>query len=382
MIVTAEAVFWTIFAAALFVRWSNPDLWHAARGGEKPMDFAYLNAVVKSTSFPPFDPWFAGGQMNYYYYGFVQVAALAKITAIPPAIAYNLAIATLAALLGSAAFSAGLGLASTRSLAPRRPLLVASAAALFVTVLGNLGELHVLRLKLAGSVANDWWFWNPTRVIHPGEGEPGPISEMPAFTFIFGDLHAHAMALPVAALALALVVGIVRSGATSVRTLAPALAVLALALGTLAVTNTWDLPTYGLLALVGLAIAMLAEGSRGGASSRPGGLARSRRWRIPRVPSVPAPLLVGLRRRPALGGATDPLLRLPHDSRALPLRDRLRARPPGGSRSRSRRARSHAAASSPAGRVGSARRSSAIARSSRRGGCALQRRLLPSRSSS
>ena len=260
VIVTAETVFWTLFVAALFVRWSNPDLWHPARGGEKPMDFAYLNAVVKATSFPPLDPWFAGGQMNYYYYGFVQVAALAKITAIPPAIAYNLAIATLAALLGSAAFSAGLGLASTRSLAPRRPLLVASAAALFVTALGNLGELHVIRLELAGTVANDWWFWNPTRVIHPGEGEPGPISEFPAFTFIFGDLHAHAMALPIAALVLALVVGIVRGGATSVRTLAPALAVVALALGTLAVTNTWDLPTYGLLACAGLAIAILGEG--------------------------------------------------------------------------------------------------------------------------
>jgi YYY domain-containing protein len=260
VIVTAEGVFWSLFLAALFVRWSNPDLWHAARGGEKSMDFAYLNAVVKSTSFPPFDPWFAGGQMNYYYYGFVQVAALAKITAIPPAIAYNLAIATLAALLGSAAFSAGLGLASTRSLAPRRPLLIAAAAAIFATVLGNLGELHVIRSELTGRVSPEWWFWNPTRVIHPGEGEPGPISEFPAFTFIFGDLHAHAMALPVAALVLALVVGVVRGAPASVRALIPALAVLAIGLGTLSVTNTWDLPTYGLLACLGLAIAILGQG--------------------------------------------------------------------------------------------------------------------------
>ena len=49
--------------------------------------------------------------MNYYYFGFVQIAALAKLTGVPPAIAYNLAIPTLVALLGAAVFSAALGLA-------------------------------------------------------------------------------------------------------------------------------------------------------------------------------------------------------------------------------------------------------------------------------
>lgn len=254
IVLVEEGVFWAFFALALFVRWSNPDLWHATRGGEKPMDFSYLNAVTKSSFFPPYDPWFADGQLNYYYYGFVQVAALAKATAIPPAIAYNLAIPTLVGLLAMASFSAGFGLVSTGVGRLRKPLLIAGIAAVFVTALGNLGEIRVLRSALNQTIPVEWWFWNPTRVIAPGEGEPGPITEFPAFTFIYGDLHAHAMALPVAALALALTVAVVRS-AHGLRARLPLLALLGLALGALWVTNTWDLPTYGLVALCGLAIA-------------------------------------------------------------------------------------------------------------------------------
>jgi YYY domain-containing protein len=258
VLLTVEAVFWVLFALVLFVRWSNPDLWHPVRGGEKPMDFAYLNAVIKSTSFPPFDPWFAGGQMNYYYYGFVQVAALTKLTGIPPAIAYNLAIPTLAGLLGAASFSAALGLASYGR--RRGAIPVAVLAAAFVVVLGNLGEVRVVRSWLNHQhIPIEWWFWNPTRVIHPGEGEPGPITEMPAFTFIYGDLHAHAMALPLAALAVALVVAVVRhAGRSGLPWLT--LGLLGVVLGALWVTNTWDLPTYTLVALCGLALAVLARG--------------------------------------------------------------------------------------------------------------------------
>lgn len=254
LVLVEEGVFWLFFAAALYVRWSNPDLWHATRGGEKPMDFAYFNAVTKSSFFPPFDPWFAGGQMNYYYYGFVQVAALAKITAIPPALAYNLAIPTLVGLLASTSFCAGLGLGSVAKRARRAPYVVAALATLFVTAFGNLGEIRVLRSWLHQDIPIEWWFWNPTRVIHPGVGEPGPITEFPAFTYIYGDLHAHAMALPLAALALALTIAIVRDPG-GLRVLSPTLGLLALTLGALWVTNTWDFPTYGFIAVCGAAIA-------------------------------------------------------------------------------------------------------------------------------
>ena len=45
-------------------------------GGRRTPGGGFLTAVLKSASFPPYDPWFAGGYINYYYYGFVLVATL------------------------------------------------------------------------------------------------------------------------------------------------------------------------------------------------------------------------------------------------------------------------------------------------------------------
>ena len=76
-IMEASALF--LYILAILIRLGNPDVWDVIWGGEKPMDMSYFNAVLKSTTFPPYDPWFAGGYINYYYYGFVYVGALTKL---------------------------------------------------------------------------------------------------------------------------------------------------------------------------------------------------------------------------------------------------------------------------------------------------------------
>ncbi|MBI5959148.1 MAG: hypothetical protein HY866_10460 [Chloroflexi bacterium] len=100
-----EALSLALFLIFLGIRQGNPDLWHGSFGGEKPMDFAYFNAVLRSTIFPPYDPWFAEGYINYYYFGYVIVGAPVKLLGIRPALAYNLIIPALFSMTGVGVFS-------------------------------------------------------------------------------------------------------------------------------------------------------------------------------------------------------------------------------------------------------------------------------------
>lgn len=200
---TSELVFLLVFCAALVVRSANPDLWHPVYGGEKPMDFAYLNAVLRSHYFPPHDPWFALGTMNYYYFGMVMVAVIGKLAATPAAVAYNLAVAFWLALIAQAAFSVAYSLCArmTEGDSPSRGgegrhIVSGLLGVLFVAGIGPLTQLSVLAGDSCSMLGNDpCLFWNATRAI-PAPGEPPPITEFPFFTFLYGDLHAHYLSLP------------------------------------------------------------------------------------------------------------------------------------------------------------------------------------------
>jgi len=98
LLLAGEAIFAGAFVFFVLIRMQNPDIWQPWFGGEKFMEFAFLNGILRSPTFPPVDPHFAGGFINYYYFGIYLVAYLVKLTGIYAEVAFNLAIAALFAL--------------------------------------------------------------------------------------------------------------------------------------------------------------------------------------------------------------------------------------------------------------------------------------------
>ena len=151
---TAEAVFWVTFGIFLVFKMINPDSWHVFWGGEKPMEFAQINAILRSAEFPPVDPWYAQGFINYYYYSFYLVAYLIKLTGIPTEYAFNLAQPMVMGLLASGTFSVGAMLGSRLTRSRQSGIVSGLIAVATVSFAGNMVSLAQIVSDLWGESIN------------------------------------------------------------------------------------------------------------------------------------------------------------------------------------------------------------------------------------
>ncbi len=228
-------VLWLSFLAFLAGRAFNPEIYW----GEKPMDFSFLNTLYRSSAIPPPEPWMSGTIINYPYFGHFGVAALGKLCHVSPGLAFNLGIATIGGLTAAAAFGLGAALTGRSAGGWLATALVAFA--------GNLSGPFEYHTRWA---INFDYFWATSRVIRD------TINEFPLWSFLFADLHAHVMALPLSLLLLGLAYVWARG---RVRRPLLVLAAISLTLGAIATTNTWSFPVYA-AALIGIAtIAAVVE---------------------------------------------------------------------------------------------------------------------------
>jgi YYY domain-containing protein len=103
----------------------------------------------------------------------------------------------------------------------------------------------------------DRWFWGPSRVLADTPGVGGnAITEMPAFTFIYGDMHAHMISMPMQLFALMFLFNeVVTAGDAKRRWRYLAIVIGGIMIGMMRATNTWDWITYILFGVAGLGFA-------------------------------------------------------------------------------------------------------------------------------
>jgi YYY domain-containing protein len=311
-----ELVFLVLFAGIAWIRANNPE----AIGTEKPMELAFINAILRSHYFPPNDPWLSGYSISYYYLGYILTAMQAAAASVAGNAAYNLGSATSYALAGLGAYGVLRNLlclwdpageppspeemeaeekkapwrrARRAALPLPKYVFLALLAPFALLWLGNLeGSLEVLYSNHVGwenqtgflwqaldiqdinqppseAVTSDpstwrfWWWWRASRVINDRDLGGAPvevIDEFPAFSLTLGDLHPHILSMPFMMLGIALALELLlRAGRLigSQREQWAFFLLASLSWGSLIFLNTWDFP-----ALFGLAMGAALIGGR------------------------------------------------------------------------------------------------------------------------
>ena len=233
-----EALFLVAFVCFAVIRAYSPDIYWT--GGEKLMDMTFINSLLRTTQFPPLDPWMSGTAIYYYYFGYLIVANLIKITGIFPSIAFNLATASFFALTLTCAFGIGYNLTEK--------IKYGFATAFLVTIAGNPAGffqfLEILFIQKGGiDGILSFNYWTSSRVI------PDTINEFPFFSFLQSDVHAHMISITFQLLIILLLLSMIKPGIQGTRYMISVF-ILGLSIGFLYPLNTWDYPVYLFLAVL------------------------------------------------------------------------------------------------------------------------------------
>ena len=271
-----ELLFTAIFAYTLFYRARSVD----TNVGERPFDTAFISAILRADYFPPLDPWLSGHSMNYYYFGHLSLAAIAKLTDTPGSIAFNISLGLITALIFGGAFGLLYNLIIDRA-KWATAVLFGLLAPILLTVLSNLeGLFELLAVHGVGSRGfydlldiagldgpRDSTTWYPTEWLWFERAYyfTGDAPHVFPYVRFFGGWHNENLALPFGLLTIAFALNLWRSSDADIRRLRvghlPFFLFLALTLGSLNVTLIWYTPAFYLLIVVVLALrGYLAEG--------------------------------------------------------------------------------------------------------------------------
>lgn len=240
IILITELFYLFVFILYAVFRMYQPDI----IGTEKFMDFGFMNSIARADKMPPYDPWMFGVDANgkplyisYYYFGYLMMAIMMKLTGIPNGSAYNLALTYIVSLTSIA--MVGLLFNLTKN------YLIGFLGVAFLLVISNLdGFIQVVQHNFSFDGFN---WWHSSRIIDYKDYDV-TINEFPFFSFLLGDMHPHQMAMPFVLLALNIALTFIKTDEKNLFEKdflkLSFLVFSGLVLGGLWFLNSWDFPTY------------------------------------------------------------------------------------------------------------------------------------------
>jgi len=295
LIVEGLFVIFLLFMA--YIRYLNP----AIVGTEKPMEFAFMNSVLRGGDVPPTDPWFSGYGISYYYFGYVMMAVLTVLSGVESSVGFNLSIALIYGLAAIGSFGIAVNLKMYGKIKKKQfenmslwNYLGALISPVFILLVGNLNGLFEIvhrfgvgsyrfwkwvdikwidkaPVEILGNMwipERHWWWWQSSRVIRDRDlagniVDIQPITEFPFFSFLLGDLHPHVISIPFVLVAISVSLQLfLQNGSSEVKIYFSntngyldlynfrRIIWFGMILGSIAFINLWDYPTYMTIAVL------------------------------------------------------------------------------------------------------------------------------------
>jgi YYY domain-containing protein len=199
--ISEELLFLIIFLIWTYIRGFKPE----AYGTEKFMDYGFMTIMMRGDYMPPKDLWFAGSTINYYYVGQYMAAFMTKLSVVKVNAGYNLMLMTLASfgfvLPYSLVYNVTKNFFIEQDIRHRKsPVFAGLLSGAGVSLAGNMHFtlfywfVPIIKTILGVKSEDKYWFPNSTRFIgYNPDTKDKTIHEFPSYSFVLGDLHAHAI---------------------------------------------------------------------------------------------------------------------------------------------------------------------------------------------
>ena len=243
-IIVSELLFIICFSFWTYIKGFNPAINNST---EQFMDYGYLNSIMQSEYMPPQDIWLSNTSINYYYFGQYISGFICKISNINASVGYNYIIAFIATCTFTLPFSLGYNLFKDKLTKKKGKvlLIIISIAIGLSNSIG--GSLHYPIYRWFNPISEEYSYIDETRYIgYKPEVPDKTATEVPAYSTIVGDLHAHYIDLAFSLVMIGLLATyfLNKKEDTDTELKTTHLSLISLFLGICRMTNYWDFPIY------------------------------------------------------------------------------------------------------------------------------------------